>query len=43
MSELGKNALIIAAKVQASLAYDLITKPAFLAQVKKEHAELARK
>jgi amidohydrolase len=39
-SDLGKNALIIAAKVQASLAYDLITKPALLEQVKKEHAEL---
>ncbi len=43
VSELGKNALIIAAKVQASLAYDLVTQPAYLAEVKKEHAELVKK
>jgi amidohydrolase len=43
VSELGKSALIIAAKVQASIALDLITKPALLEQVKREHAELQAK
>ena len=43
VSELGRNALIIAAKVEASLAYDLITNPALLEQVKKEHVELQSK
>jgi amidohydrolase len=43
VSELGTSALIIAAKVQASLAYDLLTKPGLLDQVKKEHSELKSK
>jgi amidohydrolase len=43
VSELGKKALIIAAKVEASLALELLTNPALLAQVRAEHAELRKK
>lgn len=43
LSQLGHDALITAAKVEASLAYDLLSKPALLEQVKKEHADLRSK
>jgi amidohydrolase len=43
VSQLGHDALIVAAKVEANLAFDLLTKPALLEQVKKEHAELRAK
>ncbi len=43
ISELGKSALVTAAKVQASLALDLLTNPALLEKVKAEHAELKKK
>ncbi len=42
IAEIGKNGMVIASKVEASLAWDLITDPAFLAQAKKEHAELRK-
>jgi amidohydrolase len=43
VSDLGHNALAIAAKVEAALALDLLTKPSLIDQVKKEHAELKAK
>jgi metal-dependent amidase/aminoacylase/carboxypeptidase family protein len=42
ITPLGHNGEIMAAKVEAYLAWDLMTDPAFLAQVKKEHAELKK-
>lgn len=43
MSELGKKALVIASKVQASVALDLLTQPALLDNIKKEHDALKKK
>jgi metal-dependent amidase/aminoacylase/carboxypeptidase family protein len=43
VSELGHKALPIAAKVEAALALDLLTKPGLIDQIKKEHAELKAK
>jgi amidohydrolase len=43
VSDLGHKALAIAAKVEAALALDLLTKPGLIDQVKKEHAELKAK
>ncbi len=43
VSDLGKKALIVATKVEASVALDLLTKPALLEQIKKEHAALKGK
>lgn len=40
VAEIGRKGMLIASKVEASLAWDLLTDPAFLAQVKKEHAAL---
>jgi hypothetical protein len=43
ISDLGKNALLVATKVEASVALDLLTKPVFLEQIKKEHSALKGK
>jgi len=43
VSELGKNALVTAAKVEASVALRLLTDPALLQTIKAEHAELRAK
>ncbi|MGE5507935.1 MAG: amidohydrolase [Chitinophagales bacterium] len=43
ITPLAHHAMVIAAKVQAWLAWDLLTDPAYLAQVKAEHAELQKK
>jgi len=43
VSELGKSALVVAAKVEASVALDLLTRPDLLARIKKEHALLKGK
>ena len=43
VSELGKSALVVAAKVEASVALDLLTQPDLLARIKKEHALLKGK
>jgi amidohydrolase len=43
LSDLGKSALIVATKVQASVALDLLTQPDLLAKIKKEHAALRGK
>jgi len=40
---LGKKALMVATKVEASVALDLLTKPVLLEQIKKEHAALKGK
>jgi amidohydrolase len=40
LTPLAHNAEVIAAKVEAFLAWDLLTDPAYLAQVKAEHAAL---
>lgn len=43
VSELGRKALITAAKVEASLGLSLLTDPELLQRVKEEHAELRKK
>ena len=43
ISDLGKNALLVATKVEASVALDLLTQPVFLEQIKKEHSALKGK
>jgi len=43
VSDLGKKALMVATKVEASVALDLLTKPVLLEQIKKEHAALKGK
>jgi metal-dependent amidase/aminoacylase/carboxypeptidase family protein len=43
LSDLGKNALIVSAKVEASVALDLLTQPDLLAKIKKDHAALKGK
>lgn len=43
ISDQGRKALIIAAKVEASAALDLLTQPTLLETVKKEHAALKGK
>jgi amidohydrolase len=43
ITPLAHDAMVITAKVQAWLAWDLLTDPAYLAQVKAEHAELQKK
>jgi len=43
VSDLGKRALITASKVQASVALDLLTQPALLEKIKKEHSLLKGK
>jgi amidohydrolase len=43
VSDLGKRALLIATKVEASVALDLLTQPALLEKIKKEHAALKGK
>ncbi len=43
LSALGKNALIVATKVEASVALDLLTKPGLLDQIRKEHSALKGK
>jgi amidohydrolase len=43
VSDLGHKALVIATKVEAALALDLLTKPNLIDQVKKEHVELRAK
>ena len=40
---MGKKALMVATKFEASVALDLLTKPALLEQIKKEHAALKGK
>jgi hypothetical protein len=40
---LGKSALIVSTKVEASVALDLLTQPDLLAKIKKEHAALKGK
>jgi metal-dependent amidase/aminoacylase/carboxypeptidase family protein len=43
VSELGKKALIVATKVEASVALDLLTQPNLLEKIRKEHAALKGK
>ena len=43
LSDLGKSALIVSTKVEASVALDLLTQPDLLAKIKKEHAALKGK
>lgn len=43
VSDLGKKALLTAAKVEATVALDLITQPALLEDIKKEHKQLKAK
>jgi metal-dependent amidase/aminoacylase/carboxypeptidase family protein len=43
LSDLGKSALIVSTKVEASVALDLLTQPDLLANIKKEHAALKGK
>ena len=43
LSDLGKSALIVSTKVEASVALDLLTQPDLLAKIKKEHAGLKGK
>jgi hypothetical protein len=43
VSDLGKKALLTAAKVEAIVALDLITQPALLEDIKKEHKQLKAK
>jgi metal-dependent amidase/aminoacylase/carboxypeptidase family protein len=43
VSDLGHSALVVAAKVEASLALDLLTQPGLLDKVRKEHMELKGK
>jgi amidohydrolase len=42
VTPLGHNAIVLAAKVEALLAWDLLTEPGYLAKVKAEHAELQK-
>lgn len=42
VSPLGHNAMVIASKVEAWLAWDLLTQPDYLAQVKAEHEALRK-